>query len=214
MPLEASPEEFAELFRATVGNRNADVTQLMNISRPFITYWADNLKARFPDVQIVSLLKLLDPDLDVAISKVEQWIASVEETHSLEDELNEVFLETIRSLSYCPPRAKPRKVEYIVALQFKRKLKDLIDYHHPVIKTVEAPLTTAPREIDWYLLKKLTADTWDESLIFWICRGYDAEDISATTYISKETIRNDVRKLCQISSTDRTLSPVRAGKTD
>lgn len=207
MPLEAPPEEFAKLFRAIVGDSNADVTELMNISRPFITYWADNLRMKFPDVQIVSLLRLLDRDLDVSISMVDQWIASVEETHSLEEELTEVYLESLRSLSYCPARAKPRKVEYIVALQFKRRLKDLIKVHHPVIKTIEGQQTTTQKDIDWYLLKKLTADTWDESLIFWICRGYDAEDISRTTYISKETIRNDVRKLCQIYSTDRKPSP-------
>jgi hypothetical protein len=203
MPLEVTSIEFANELKACFENRDHDATKLLKIVDPFLIYWSNNLIEKKRDIHMVSLLRLLSPSIEESIAMINAWTEGITGTHSLYEELQEVFLEELRNMKYWPAQAKPIMVEYVVALAFKRRLKDLIKCYRPVPIVYYDLQETSVDNTDWFLLKVIKQNPWYQYLIESLLRGYNAPTISEITHISEDTIRNDMRELWRQFSTDK-----------
>jgi hypothetical protein len=181
-----------------------DTTSLLTSIEPFLKVWINNLTYFPQELQTYALLRQISPDICDAIEKTRTWVRDIETTHSLKEELQMQFLTLLRKLKYYPKEAKSIQVQYLIAQNFRRNLKDHIKWNRPKITRLDCPTPIREHNFpDFFYLKHLRLTLWEEQILAYILRGYSAREIAKITETSVTIINQKVRNLWELYSIDR-----------
>lgn len=209
MPLEVSSEVFADEWHKCWEDKESDLTTLFLMVKPLLLHWERmfTIPTYNKDIQYIALCKYLAPnDPDEAITKLAQWVEWAENTTSVLEELEFIFMRRIRSMGYYPKFAKPISVEYVI----------VTDFRYAVNAAIRSVLSIAVHEIDYaknscispgllieydlpdyLLLKNLSFSKWESYLFYLVLEGYSSYEISRITRIPRETYYYEEKQIWQ-----------------
>ena len=124
------------------------------------------------------------------------------------DELTYIFIEHVRNANYFPTFANPIIAEYIVARDFKLRLKRVIEsksmshIDNLVFETNFDMFYTVPNYPDWILLRYMKLTSWQSYLFMWMQTGYSTVEISKIIHIPRETFSPEERHLWHLLKTN------------
>jgi len=201
MPLTVEPEVFVKEYFECWDDPQRSTDVLYEYIRPFLDNWVCMLtNPDAPkDISYISLCQRLESVGD-PIEKLQAWRDRLLCTTSIYDELTLLFFTRLRGLNYYPKKASAKMVEYVVAKDFRDRLKDLI------ITQARYPLDLPSGELtfgaqvedehaDYFLLKNLGLNDWEVYMLALIQRGLSAPEISELTHIPRRTYSREERKL-------------------
>jgi len=196
--LLVSSKEFVNEWQLCWEDKNHDMSYLLKIAEPLIEHWIQLLtNPNYPkDVNLISLYSLLEDEFNEAESLIEKWLNYVENTTSIREELTFIFIERVRKCNYYPYQASPMMAEYIIARDFKLRLKDIIiskikeEYIFLVDKVDPEKLFYNPHIPDYLEIKHLALMKWDEYLFDLLVTNSQYE-IADLIHIPRDSIKRE-----------------------
>jgi hypothetical protein len=200
--LEVNSEQFTTEWRRCWENPAYDMSYLVQIATPFIVYWESLLTKPGPkDINYVSLCSLLSHNQNQAVSDISKWIEYAEQTTTLREELIMIFVEHVRTANYYPTFASARNSEFVIARDYKLRIKlaiqqsrtEEIDYCRNATSLDQ--LATADYHPDHLLIKNMGLDQWESYLLSWFKTGRATFDIAKTIHVPTETLKREEKYL-------------------
>jgi len=200
--LEVTSEVWVTEWRRCWEDPESDLTYLLEISKPFIDYWNQQLtNPQEYDINLISLYRLLNNKFETSLELIKTWISEVSDNGNTNAELTYLFIEHVRSANYFPTKAQPLIAEYVIVSDFKRRIKYGIlkvnqSYHRnnnaQLIPSKQYHTDTYP---DWFLINNLNLDKWQQYLLKLIETGKTTLDMARITHIPRETFYYEEKKL-------------------
>jgi hypothetical protein len=205
LPLLVDSQTFTEEWKACWEDKSRNMTTLMEYAIPMFKHW-DQLLSRTaaPDINMISLCAQLAPDSDHAIHKIKKCIHWATHNTSVRNELELLFIEHVRKANYFPSFANPRMAEYVIARDFRTRLKDFINRshiqntNHIVLDTSVYEIRVEPEHPDYFLLKHLHLNKWESYLLKWISDGNTAISIARASHIPWDTFKHEERNIWRL----------------
>lgn len=200
--LEVSSEQFTTEWRKCWENPAYSMNHLLQMATPFIDYWEKLLyEPGEGDINYVSLCSLISTSHNEAISKIKRWIEYAEVTTTVREELTMIFVEHVRTANYYPTFASARNSEFVIARDFKLRIKlaiessrtEEVDYLHNATTLNELAVTDD--HPDHLLIKNLGLDRWESYLLLWLKSGRATFDIAQTIHVPTETLKREEKYL-------------------
>lgn len=208
MPLKCKPEVFVTEYKACWEDPDRPTDQLYQLVRPFLQHWAIMLQGRgeIKDINYVALCRRLYPNTQNPIEMIEAWCSTAEQTTSVMEELEMLFFSRLRRLNYYPKRASARMAEYVIAKDFRDRLKDLIvkAYKRPLdlpVGAITSSLTVEDSIPDYLLIKNLGLNEWESYMLELLKLGRPTAEIAALTHIPERTLLREEQYLWSRLST-------------
>lgn len=205
LPLQVDPETFSSEWRACWQDKDRDMTTLMEYATPMISHWRKLLqRTTLPDINFVSLCAQLSPEPAVALHKVDKWLRWATHSSSIEDELRLIFITHVREANYYPKFANYAMAEYIIAKDFRYRLKDFIKKAHIqnmdyiLFDTSKYEIAVEPDYPDYFLLKHLHLNKWESYLFEWMSNGRSSADFTRASHIPFDTFKHEERQLWRL----------------
>lgn len=200
-------ETFVEEWRACWQEREKPLDKLMLMAEPVFKYWEQLLTnpPANPDVNLISLINLLHHDPIESVNIIEHWLID-EIKDSLIHELQYIFINHVRTAKYFPKFASPKIAEYVIANDYKKRIKQCIASHKKLILYMDQPpiekLIHIENHPDYYLLDRVYLDKWRSYLLKWINTGKSTSEISKEIKIPRETFYPEEKELWQLLQTE------------
>jgi len=205
LPLQVDPKTFSLEWRACWQDKDRDMTTLMGYATPMIKHWRALLqRTALPDINFVSLCAQLSPDADVALRKVNRWLRWATHSSSIEEELELLFITHVRTANYFPKFANYAMAEYVIAKDFRSRLKDFINKAHIqnmeyiLFDTSRYQIAVEPDYPDYFLLKHLHLNKWELYLFQWMKTGHSSADFTRASHIPFDTFKHEERNIWRL----------------
>lgn len=202
MPLAVTSSKFIKEWKAAWETK-ACTNTLLTMIQPFFDHWVRMLTipGSEKDINYISLCHLIQGKGLNPPEAIEEWLYTVENSTSLQEEFEMLFLVQLSKLTYFPAQASARMMEYVLARDFKQRLSMKIVRNArkpidiPVKETTFNTLETDEVEIDILLLKHIELTEWQWYLLELIRRGRTSSDIAEITHIPRETFYYEERAI-------------------
>ena len=208
MPLEVTSNIFSMEWKACWEDSDRDVTQLLNMIQPFLDHWKALLtNIAYPrDIHYSTLCQLFGKNVEEAVGIIKGWVRYAENTTSVMEELQMLFLERLRRLKYFPNRASHIMAEYVIARDFKynlmHKISTVLGQNGSEVEYQLNP--EDPDEIcveynhpDYILIKGLDFNLWESYIFTLLKMGTTTSDTSRLTRIPRVSMLRQEQKIWQ-----------------
>jgi len=203
MPLGCTAQDFVEEYFECWSNPDRTTDKLYKLVTPLFEHWERML--RDPDYEkdlnYVALCRRLYPLSEDPQALLRDWVEYADLQSSVREELELLFFNRLRALRYYPKRAAPKMAEYVIAKDFRDRLKDVIVRSgNPPIDVPPPACTFTAMEVedvhpDHLLLKNLGLDMWESYLLELLKLGMTTMEISALTHLPRKTFANEENQL-------------------
>lgn len=199
-------ESLVEEWKSVCMDKTSDLSDLCQLMRPALQSWTNILRSGkyYKDINIYTLSRLLSPSIDISNKMIDAWIAEVETTSSLLDELTLLFIERVRAVKYIPRAKSDLIIEYVIARDLKLALKDkIIQYWDKRIDLCALERYYSSnfeyqhydKLPDYYLLNIIKQDYWMYYLCCLIYEGYTSVQRSDLTKIKRQNLYREEKQL-------------------
>lgn len=202
MPLNCSSKEFVEEYYHCWKDHSRPTDLLYQLVRPFFTHWVQMIgtSTYTKDINYVTLCRRLYPIIENPTKMIAIWANQSLQTTSVQEELEMLFFTRLRNLNYYPKRAAPKMAEYVIAKDFRDRLKDMIvsANRRPIdipMLAITNSFVTEDIHPDYLLLKNLGLDAWNLYLLELIKLGLSTLQLSALTQIPRKTFSKEEKEL-------------------
>jgi|15BtaG_2_1085339.scaffolds.fasta_scaffold02759_10 hypothetical protein len=202
MPLECTAETFVNEYRECWEDPERPTNNLYVLVRPFLEHWARMLEDHGykKDINYVSLCRRLYPITESPSEMIESWCNAAQQTTSVMEELEMLFFARLRRLNYYPKRAAPRMAEYVIAKDFRDRLKDMVlrSWRHPIdipMEAITSVLVTEDPQPDHLFFKTLGLNEWESYMLELLKLGRSTMEVAALTHIPRRTLLREEQYL-------------------
>ena len=206
LPLTVDGRVFSKEWLKCIDEPESDLTKLIDMMKPVFIHWENKLLLLdlSDDINYLTLCKLISIDLEEALSHINTWIEWAQNTSSIREELEYIFIQRMRKFKYKPALARPAMIEYIVARDFKlgihhhmRSINRLVNRdalfsaegleNNDIIDEVDFP--------DFFLLDTIKQNNWDSYLFHLIKNGYTSTERSQIVKIHRRNLFKEEQQI-------------------
>lgn len=201
LPLKVTSKVFIDEWRECLKDKKRSLNTLWQMLTPAFDHWEamflGNAKKDIGYASMYMSLKSRNRGYDV----LENWIEQTTLISSIRDELQTVWLLTIKRMRYFPWLAKPKMAEYVIARQFIFRMQDHIDGNSK--RRIETVPLESKHDVesyedshpDYLLLKNSKLSDWELYLLTLTIEGLAVLDIANTCHIPRETFYYEEKKI-------------------
>ena len=188
LPNSLSSLKFKELWIAAFSLEHQAILNLYIFLEDFFIFVNKSLTNRSnPNYFILSLLSLIDSNVEIALTKLKIWL----KTNNINYELKVIIFDRLNKIKKIPRKSRPLMTEYYFVLDLKYALSKEIK------KIKIEKLSCNHFKDDYYTIPDpiIKIAPWQEYLLKLIYLGYNNTEISEITQLSRKIIINERKKL-------------------